>query len=73
MKTATVRALRNEFGRLSKWLKAGETIRIVKRGKPFARLVPELERRSFLGVMKGTATIPADLDDPLPVKWEAAD
>ncbi len=32
MKTATVRDLRNNFARLSKWLEKGETIEIVKRG-----------------------------------------
>ena len=40
MKTATIRDLRNEFARLSKWLERGETIEILKRGKPIADLVP---------------------------------
>ena len=38
MKTATIRDLRNEFARLSKWLDKGESVQILKRGKPFARV-----------------------------------
>ena len=41
MKTATIRDLRNDFARLSKWLEKGETIEIIKRGKPVADLVPK--------------------------------
>ena len=33
--------LRNNFGRISEWLEKGETIQLLKRGKPFARVVPE--------------------------------
>jgi antitoxin (DNA-binding transcriptional repressor) of toxin-antitoxin stability system len=71
MKTATVRDLRNDFGRLSKWLDAGETVQIVKRGKPFARVVPEPKSRSFLGCGKGTAKLAPDFDAPLALEWEA--
>jgi len=71
MKTATVRDLRNQFGKLSKWLAAGETVQIITRGKPVARVVPEPKARSFLGCMKGTATLPPDIDEPLDVEWEA--
>ena len=41
MKTATVADLRNHFRRLSAWIENGESVQIVKRGKAFARLVPE--------------------------------
>lgn len=41
MKTATVRELRNHYTGLLKWLEAGEEVRITRRGKPIARLVPE--------------------------------
>ena len=41
MKTATVADLQNHFSRISTWLERGETVRILKRGKNFARLVPE--------------------------------
>ena len=71
MKTATVRELRNDFGKLSKWLSAGETIQIVKRGQPFARMVPEPMPRSFLGAGVGTMKLPPDVDAPVGVEWEA--
>jgi|GEM_PF-716400 len=71
MKTATVRQLRNDFARLSKWLEKGESVQIVKRGKPFARVVPEPKTKSFLGCMNGTANIPDDFDEPLDLEWEA--
>ena len=73
MKTATVRDLRNEFSRISKWLAAGETVQILKRGKPFARVVPESKNGSWLGSMAGTSNCPPDLDDPVAVRWEAAE
>jgi antitoxin (DNA-binding transcriptional repressor) of toxin-antitoxin stability system len=69
MKTATIRDLRNEFARVSKWLETGQTVQIIKRGKPFARVVPEPESRSFLGCMAGTARIPDDFDEPLALEW----
>ena len=71
MKTATVRELRNDFGRLSKWLAKGESVTIMKRGKPFARVVPEPKAKSLLGCMEGTAKISADFDEPLDLEWEA--
>ena len=39
-KTATVADLRNNFRRVSAWLENGESIEIIRRGRPFARLVP---------------------------------
>jgi antitoxin (DNA-binding transcriptional repressor) of toxin-antitoxin stability system len=71
MKTATVRDLRNEFGRLSKWLEKGETVQIVKRGRPFARVVPEPTARTFVGACRSSVSLPDDLDDPVNVEWEA--
>lgn len=38
MKTATVADLRNNFRLVSSWIEHGETVKIVKRGRPFARL-----------------------------------
>ena len=70
MKTVTVRELRHEFGRISAWLEAGETVQILKRGKPFARVVPEPHSTTLLGCMAGTAQLPSDLEDPLPIPWE---
>ena len=40
IKTATVRDLRNDFGKLETWLAEGEEISIEKRGKPVAVLSP---------------------------------
>jgi antitoxin (DNA-binding transcriptional repressor) of toxin-antitoxin stability system len=40
MKTATVRDLRNSFARVSRWLEAGETVEVTKRGRIFARIFP---------------------------------
>jgi prevent-host-death family protein len=71
MKTATVRDLRNEFARISKWLEKGETVTLTKRGKPFARVVPEPKPKCFLGCGKGTAKLAPDFDEPLDLEWEA--
>jgi antitoxin (DNA-binding transcriptional repressor) of toxin-antitoxin stability system len=38
MKTATVADLRNNFRRVSAWIEHGETVQILKRGRPFAQL-----------------------------------
>lgn len=40
MKTASVADLRNDFRRVAAWLAQGEEVEIVRRGKPFARLLP---------------------------------
>lgn len=72
MKTATVRELRNDFSRVSKWLEAGETVQVLKRGRPFARVVPEPRNRSFVGAGEGTMQLPADVDSPVAAEWEAA-
>ena len=73
MKTATIRDLRNDFARLSKWLDKGETIEIIKRGKHVADLVPKADgkRKSLLGCTPSPYPIPADIDDPVDVEWEA--
>mgnify|MGYP000002849424 FL=1 len=74
MKTATVRDLRNEFSKVSKWLDAGETVQILKRGKPFGRILPEKKMpEALLGAMQGSGNVPDDLEASLPVKWEAAE
>jgi antitoxin (DNA-binding transcriptional repressor) of toxin-antitoxin stability system len=73
MKTATVRDLRNKFAQISKWLAKGETVSILKRGKPFARVVPTAKGGSWLGSMNGTGNLPDDIDEPVPARWEAAE
>ena len=73
MKTATVRELRNEFRRLSRWLEQGETIEIIKRGKPVAELVPKSagKSKSLLGATPSPWPLPADIDDPVDAEWDA--
>ena len=46
MKTASVRELRLDFARLSKWIEGGETVTITKRGQAFATLVPTKDRKT---------------------------
>ena len=71
MKTATVRDLRNEFGRISKWLESGEVVQVYKRGQPFARVVPEPKSSTFVGACLGATKVPADIDDPVDADWDA--
>jgi antitoxin (DNA-binding transcriptional repressor) of toxin-antitoxin stability system len=71
MKTATVSHLRNEFGRLSKWLEAGEVVQILKRGRPFARVVPEARHKTFVGACRSSKPLPRDIDEPVDVGWDA--
>jgi antitoxin (DNA-binding transcriptional repressor) of toxin-antitoxin stability system len=73
MKTATVRDLRNRFQRISRWLNSGETVRILKRGRPFARVLPEPQARTFVGACPAALPLPDDLDDPIDIGWEAGD
>ena len=72
MKTASIRDLRNDFRRVAKWIEVGESVRIVRRGKPFARLVPEPDARSFFGRGAGTMTLPDDIDEPVAIEWKAS-
>lgn len=71
MKTATVRDLRNQFNRISKWLEAGEVVQVLKRGKPFARVVPEPHSKTFVGACPSAIPLPSDIDEPIDVDWEA--
>jgi len=73
MKTASVRDLRNDFRRVSKWVEAGETVQILKRGKPFARVVPEPKAQSFFGAGAGSVRVPPDIDEPIGIGWDAAE
>jgi antitoxin (DNA-binding transcriptional repressor) of toxin-antitoxin stability system len=45
MRQASVADLRNKFTRISKWIEAGETVEITKRGQVFATLKPASEKR----------------------------
>ena len=43
MKTASVRDLRNNFARVSRWLKDGEKVEITSRGVPLGLITPSLQ------------------------------
>ena len=45
MKQASVADLRNKFARIPKWIEAGETVEITKRGRIFATLKPAMSKR----------------------------
>ena len=45
MKRASVADLRNKFARISRWIEAGETVEITKRGQVFAALKPARPKR----------------------------
>ncbi len=53
MNTATTADLRNHFRRISAWLENGESVEILKRGKPYATLSP---------VAKAGAVSPSAID-----------
>jgi prevent-host-death family protein len=40
MKTATVRELRNHYSRILRWVGSGEEVRVSRRGKIVAKVVP---------------------------------
>jgi len=44
MKTATVRDLRNNFAKVSRWLKAGEQVQLTSRGEPMGVITPEKKK-----------------------------
>ena len=52
MKTATVADLRNNFRRISSWIEHGETVCILKRGRPFAQITGVSQRGSSGVVFK---------------------
>jgi antitoxin (DNA-binding transcriptional repressor) of toxin-antitoxin stability system len=64
MKTATVRDLRNRFRRISQWLETGEPVQVLKRGRPFARLLPATQAQTFVGACPSPIPLPADVDEP---------
>ena len=72
MKTATIRDLRNDFARVSKWLEKGETVEIIKRGKPYADLVPKSvgKPKTLLGATPSPYPLPDDIDSPPPDTWK---
>ena len=59
MNTATTADLRNHFRRVSSWLDNGESVEILKRGKPYATLLP---------IAKATPTEPPRIDYAAQIK-----
>jgi prevent-host-death family protein len=55
MKTATMRQLRNESRAVLAWVEAGEEVRITKRGRIIARLVPEKPKPKKIDWTKSAA------------------
>jgi antitoxin (DNA-binding transcriptional repressor) of toxin-antitoxin stability system len=53
MNTVTTADLRNHFRRVSSWLDNGESVEILKRGKPYATLLP---------VAKAIPSLPLQID-----------
>jgi len=67
MKTATVRDLRNQFARVSRWIEEGESVEITKGGQPFARLTPlPMAKRKKVKMPDFLARMKEYMDEPLP-------
>ena len=45
MKSASVREVRNDFGRILAWVASGEEVAITNRRQPVARLLPVRQKR----------------------------
>lgn len=72
MKTATVRELRNHYAGLLEWIEAGEEIRITRRGKPIARLVPESNARGEKALWKESPALLRDRSKEKKISAETA-
>ena len=62
MKTASVADLRNDFRRVAAWLAQGEEVEILRRGRPFTRLLP-LESKAR------AKEVPVDFAAQLQANW----
>ncbi len=65
MKTVTVRALRRDTGLLDA-AAAGEEILVTRFGKPYVRIVPAKQPRSFLGAGRHLGVKAAVSPDAIP-------
>jgi len=63
MNSVTTADLRNHFRRVSSWLDNGETVEILKRGKPYARLLP-------IGHIPSAAVAPVDFRAQRAAIWK---
>jgi len=47
-------------------------VQVLKRGKPFARVVPEAAAaKTFVGACPSPFPLPSDVDEPVDAEWEA--
>jgi len=68
MHQINIHEAKTHLSRYAKRVKAGETIELCDRNKPFARIVPipqEAAQPVRLGVAEGQAEIPDDFNAPL--------
>ncbi len=69
MKVATVRELKNNLNKILSVVEHGESVQILRRNVPIARLVPykfkEKKNKTVLGCGQGTVKIKTDLTEPM--------
>ncbi|MCP4350933.1 MAG: type II toxin-antitoxin system prevent-host-death family antitoxin [Desulfobacterales bacterium] len=69
MKIATVGELKNNLNNILSAVEHGESVRILRRDVPIARLVPckfeEKRNKTVLGCGQGTVKIETDLTEPM--------
>jgi antitoxin (DNA-binding transcriptional repressor) of toxin-antitoxin stability system len=46
-------------------VEAGETVQILKRGRPFARVLPERHAKTFVNACPSSIPLPDDIDEPV--------
>ena len=56
MKTASIREVRHDFGRLLEWVANGEEVAITRRRETVARLLPARRKKSVRAKMPDVAT-----------------
>jgi prevent-host-death family protein len=71
VKTATVSELRNNFPHVRQLSVDGGAVRITKRNRPFARLIPEPTNETFVNACPSPFPMPEDFDEPMTLVWEA--
>jgi prevent-host-death family protein len=65
--TVSVHIVKSKFSQLVGRVEAGETITIVRRGKPIAKLVPIMPvRKRQFGALRGRVNLDDSFFDPLP-------
>jgi len=68
MTSINIQEAKTHLSRYAKRVKAGETIVLCERNKPFAEIRPlgTAKKKVRLGVFKGAFTVPEDFNDALP-------